>query len=62
MARDIICFAIEHRPGQMHGNADALSRCSNPSNGQCEDVDNLVNLKCGPCKKMFSKNDRNDGE
>lgn len=55
-------FAIQHRPGQMHGNADALSRCSNPSNGQCEDVDNLINLKCGPCKKMFSKNDRNDGE
>lgn len=55
-------FAIQHRPGQMHGNADALSRCSNPSNGQCEDVDNLVNLKCGPCKMFYSKNDRNDGE
>lgn len=57
-------FAIQHRPGQMHGNADAdvQCRCSNLSNGQCEDVDNLVNLKCGPCKIFYSKNDRNDGE
>lgn len=31
-------FQIQRRPVQKHSNADALSRCSNPSKCQCEDL------------------------
>lgn len=48
-------FEIQHRPCQKHGNVDALSRCVNPSNCQCEDKDNRENLKCGPCKKYLKR-------
>lgn len=43
-------FSIEYRPGNKHGNADALSRCPNPKDCQCSNFDNLEPLKCGPCK------------
>ena len=42
---------IEYRPGSRHLNADALSRCTNPSDCQCSEVDTLEPLRCGPCKR-----------
>ncbi|XP_071144097.1 uncharacterized protein [Mytilus edulis] len=48
-------FSIEYRPGSKHGNADALSRCYNPKDCECADVDNLEYLKCGPCKKCRNR-------
>ena len=47
-------FIIEYRPGVKHGNADAMSRCSDPQNCQCEDSDE-VKLACGPCNKCSKK-------
>ena len=44
-------FSIEYRSGNKHANADALSRCPNPWDCQCSEVDNLEALRCGPCKK-----------
>ena len=44
-------FEVQHRPGQKHGNCDSLSRCVNPRDCTCPDVDNSENLKCGPCNK-----------
>ena len=44
-------FSIEYRPGKKHGNADGLSRCPNPRDCQCPEVDNLESLRCGPCSK-----------
>ena len=44
-------FSIEYRKGGKHGNADSLTRCENPWDCQCSDVDNLESLKCGPCSK-----------
>ena len=41
-------FSVEYRQGAKHGNADAMSRCPNPRQCQC---DGLAPLKCGPCKK-----------
>ena len=48
-------FSIEFRRGRSHGNADALSRCPDPWDCQCEDIDNLESLKCGPCKKCVKR-------
>ena len=48
-------FTIEYRAGNKHGNADALSRCPNPWDCQCSDVDNLEPLKCGPCNKCSKR-------
>ena len=45
-------FEIEYRPGQKHGNADALSRCPNPQHCECPEK---TPLKCGPCKKCCSR-------
>lgn len=44
-------FSIEYRPGSKHANADALSRCPNPWDCQCPDLDNLEPLRCGQCIK-----------
>ena len=44
-------FEVQHRPGQKHGNCNSLSRCVNPRDCTCPDVDNSENLKCGPCNK-----------
>ena len=45
-------FKVTHRPGKLHGNADALSRrpCD-PSNCNCSvDGEARDSLSCGPCK------------
>ena len=42
-------FSIEYRPGNRHGNADALSRCPDPRNCACPDEG--AALRCGPCRK-----------
>ena len=46
-------FEIEYRPGQKHGNADALSRCPEPQ--QCRCSMEVPDLKCGPCSKCRKK-------
>lgn len=43
-------FSVQYRPGPKHSNADALSRCENPSDCKCPEIDNLEYLKCGPCR------------
>ncbi len=48
-------FIIEYRPGKKHGNADALSRCPDPWDCQCQDIDNLETLQCGPCAKCCKR-------
>ena len=42
-------FEIEYRPGKKHENTDAMSRCPNPRDCQCESANN--SLSCGPCIK-----------
>ena len=44
-------FQVEYRQGQKHGNANALSRCPNPKDCNCQDIDTEEMLKCGPCFK-----------
>ena len=44
-------FSIEYCRAEKHGNADSLTRCDNPWDCTCSDVDNLEPLKCGPCAK-----------
>lgn len=44
-------FTIEYRQGRKHSNADCMSRCQNPRDCDCNQFDNLEDLKCGPCKK-----------
>lgn len=58
-------FSIQYRPGKKHGNTDALSRmCIDPKNCNCalEEIDYAepLPLKCGPCKKMYKKNSRDN--
>ena len=48
-------FTIEYRQGSKHANADAMSRCQHPRDCDCPVVDNLENLKCGPCKKCHKR-------
>ena len=48
-------FEIEYRPGQKHGNADALSRCPQPQ--QCHCSEQTPDLKCGPCSKCVKRSD-----
>ncbi len=50
-------FSIEYRAGAKHSNADALSRCPNPWDCDCGDVDNLECLRCGPCMKCKKRSD-----
>ena len=38
-------FSIEYRPGNKHGNADAMSRCPNPRDCTCNESDNLESLR-----------------
>lgn len=42
---------IEYRPGKKQAHCDALSRCMNPRDCQCDEVDMFEPLKCGPCRK-----------
>ena len=51
-------FEIEHRSGDKHGNADAMSRCPDPWNCQCKLFDKL---RCGPCKKCLRKTELMEG-
>jgi hypothetical protein len=51
-------FEVEHRPGHKHGNADSMSRCPNPWDCQCKD---LEVLRCGPCKKCMRKTELMEG-
>ena len=49
-------FEVMHRPGSEHGNCDAMSRCVDVKNCQCEEYDNMENLlKCGPCRKCLKR-------
>ena len=48
-------FTVEYRPGNKHGNADAMSRCLNPRECDCPQTDNLEYLKCGPCAKCMQR-------
>lgn len=48
-------FTIEYRQGNHHGNADGLSRCPNPRDCTCPNVDTEEILKCGPCKKCVKR-------
>ena len=44
-------FCSLYRPGNKHGNVDAMSRCPDPQECICDEVDSLENLRCGPCHK-----------
>ncbi|KAK3099869.1 hypothetical protein FSP39_010951 [Pinctada imbricata] len=55
-------FEIQYRPGNKHGNADALSRCENPKDCNCGDLDNMEDLKCGPCRKCRKRFDDSQPE
>jgi hypothetical protein len=44
-------FAIKYRPGKKQPHCDALSRCEQPRDCQCSEVDTSEALKCGPCGK-----------
>ena len=50
-------FSIEYRPGVKQGHCDALSRCNNPKDCECSEVDTNEPLKCGPCKKCRKRAD-----
>ena len=52
-------FAVEYRSGEKHGNADALSRCPDPWDCKCKD---LEQLRCGPCRKCQRKTERMEGK
>ena len=51
-------FIVQHRAGVKHGNADAMSRCPNPWDCHCKNVEVL---KCGPCRKCHRKTEMMDG-
>ena len=44
-------FVIEYRNSGSHSNADGMSRCVSPWDCQCNEVDTVEPLKCGPCKR-----------
>ncbi|MCG8046377.1 MAG: RNase H-like domain-containing protein, partial [Candidatus Thiodiazotropha endolucinida] len=48
-------FRIEYRPGKKQTNCDALSRCENPRQCECPELDTDEPLKCGPCKKCLKR-------
>ena len=48
-------FDVEYRKGTLHGNADAMSRCRNPKDCSCSDIDTEESLKCGPCNKCLKR-------
>ncbi|CAC5407266.1 unnamed protein product [Mytilus coruscus] len=49
-------FSVEYRPGIKHGNADAMSRCHNPRECDCSQVDNLINV--APWVEVFPVKDQ----
>ena len=50
-------FSIEYRPGRKHNNADGLSRCPNPRDCKCADMDNMESLRCGPCARCKKRSE-----
>ena len=48
-------FTIEYRPGKKQGHCDALSRCENPRECACLQLDTSEPLKCGPCAKCLRR-------
>ena len=48
-------FCIEYRRGSGHLNADGMSRCVTPWECQCNEVDTMEPLKCGPCKRCVKR-------
>ena len=44
-------FCVEYRPGKQQPHCDALSRCENPRDCECNQVDMTEVIKCGPCRK-----------
>ena len=42
---------MSYRKGTGHCNADGMSRCVSPWDCQCNEVDTMEPLKCGPCKR-----------
>ena len=50
-------FSIEYRPGRKHNNADGLSRCPNPQDCKCADMDNMESLRCGPCTRCKKRSE-----
>ena len=47
-------FTLEYKPGRLHTNADAMSRCPNPKSCMCDED---AELKCGPCSKCTRRAD-----
>ncbi|CAC5378598.1 unnamed protein product [Mytilus coruscus] len=47
----LVVKKADYRPGPKHGNADAMSRCSNPRDCDCPETYNMEYLKCGSCAK-----------
>ena len=48
-------FAIEYRAGRKQAHCDALSRCENPRDCECQEQDTSESLKCGPCRKCIKR-------
>jgi hypothetical protein len=48
-------FVVEYKPENKYGNADAMSRCENPRDCSCPDLEDEQPLGCGPCKKRAKK-------
>ena len=48
-------FAIEYRAGRKQAHCDALSRCENPRDCECQEQDTSEPLKCGPCRKCIKR-------
>ena len=53
-------FEVQYRRGSRHQNADSMSRCRNPKDCSCSDIDNDESLKCGPCKKCLKRAEQMD--
>ena len=51
-------YQIQYRKGTQHSNADAMSRCPEPDDCQCEDS---TPLRCGPCKKCITRSETMHG-
>ena len=43
-------FIIEYRRESKHVNGDMMTRCHDPWDCKCADVESMENLKCGYCK------------
>ena len=48
-------FSIQYRPARKQSHCDALSRCENPRECDCPNLDTSETVKCGPCKKCMKR-------